>query len=635
MTDRAVPAPRRLLAVTLLAAAGLYLLGNGTVSLWDRDEPRYAQTSRQMLQSGDWVVPRFLDRVRTAKPVFIYWCQASAMRVFGDNTFAARLPSAVAMVLTLGVVAGAVWRHADPRRAVWTAFILGTSALAVMSAKMSTTDAVLLLWITIAQVCLYAMWRGHATWPVVVTLAFAVGLAGLTKGPVVLGVMGMTLLALGAFRGIEAWIGRRRERQSRRAFEPVMATAGVGDDRGNPSLALHRGNGEGDTSVAPTLPNDTRSRSKANWPVAVVKFLVAVLIVAAVVGPWLYLVHRRETSFLGTSVSHDVFSRIAKPLEGHRGPPGYHLALVFATFLPWSLLLPMAVVSGWKHRHVPQVRFALAAVLGPWLMFEIVQTKLPHYLLPVFPALAFLTADVIVRALDGRRGDFARRGFIVGAAVWAAALVMMGLAPWLASLEFDALPWAAMVVLSVVAVVYATSVLVSFLSNRPVHGLVTMGVGFVVVLALLFGLYLPRAPFLRLSINAAALLNRHRAADPGAAAMLDYKEPSLAFYEGGTIRENRATKLTPEVLDAAPPWMVVTDQVLADSPPEGLARVREVGRVKGLAYADGGRVVEVVVVRKVPDGSPGVRNIEPPGASNGYAADRPGLSPSENPADHP
>src|ERR1043165_3553701 len=89
------PGKLRLKLVLIIAAAlGVYLAGNGRVSLWDRDEPRYAQTSRQMLQSGDWVVPRLLDKVRTAKPVFIYWCQASAMKLFGDqgNTgvFAAR-----------------------------------------------------------------------------------------------------------------------------------------------------------------------------------------------------------------------------------------------------------------------------------------------------------------------------------------------------------------------------------------------------------------------------------------------------------------------------------------------------------------------------------------------------------------
>src|SRR5687768_5336689 len=119
-----MPRPRRrhalYILLTLVGAAIVYLVGNDRVTLWDRDEPRYAQTSRQMLRGGDWVVPRLLDEVRTAKPAFIYWCQAAAMRVFGEHEFAARLPSAAAMLLTLSLLAVVIWRTLGPRRAAWT-----------------------------------------------------------------------------------------------------------------------------------------------------------------------------------------------------------------------------------------------------------------------------------------------------------------------------------------------------------------------------------------------------------------------------------------------------------------------------------------------------------------------------------
>src|SRR3982751_5652340 len=87
------------------AAAILYFIGAGQVSLWDRDEAWYAQTSKQMLESRDWVVPRFLDSPRYAKPIFIYWCQAASMKIFGPTALAARIPSAVAMVGTIGLLA--------------------------------------------------------------------------------------------------------------------------------------------------------------------------------------------------------------------------------------------------------------------------------------------------------------------------------------------------------------------------------------------------------------------------------------------------------------------------------------------------------------------------------------------------
>src|SRR5215470_12824043 len=97
--------PRHFKLPLLIAVlAMVYLVGNDRVPLWDRDEPRNAQAARQMLTSGDWVVPHFLDKVRTAKPPFTNWCQATAMALFGQNSFSARLPSALAMTGTLSVL---------------------------------------------------------------------------------------------------------------------------------------------------------------------------------------------------------------------------------------------------------------------------------------------------------------------------------------------------------------------------------------------------------------------------------------------------------------------------------------------------------------------------------------------------
>src|SRR5690242_5300352 len=145
MTDRR---GRWITTIIICACGAIYLLGNAQVQLWDRDEPRYSQTSRQMLQSGDWVVPRLMDEVRTAKPIFIYWCQAGAMRIVGDNPFAARLPSVVGMVLTLAVLAVVVWRAVGLEHAIWTTIVLGTSGIVIAwSARNALTDGVLLLWI--------------------------------------------------------------------------------------------------------------------------------------------------------------------------------------------------------------------------------------------------------------------------------------------------------------------------------------------------------------------------------------------------------------------------------------------------------------------------------------------------------
>src|SRR5687767_7946828 len=131
-----MPHPAKL-ALVIVAAVAVYLVGIGRVHLFDRDEPRNAQAARQMLQSGEWVVPRLLDDVRTAKPPLTYWCQATTMKFLGDgaggwgDTAAARLPSVVAMTLTLVVLGAVLTRFVDRERAFWTVLILATSGIII------------------------------------------------------------------------------------------------------------------------------------------------------------------------------------------------------------------------------------------------------------------------------------------------------------------------------------------------------------------------------------------------------------------------------------------------------------------------------------------------------------------------
>jgi 4-amino-4-deoxy-L-arabinose transferase-like glycosyltransferase len=588
---------RLLIALTIAGAFACYLAGNGGASLIDRDEPRYAQCSREMLYGSpehpgpDWVVPRHLGELRYAKPAGIYWLQAAAMRVFGDSdgagVFAARFPSAVAMAVTLSLVALGTWRWAGPGRAAWTTFVLATSVMVTIAAKTCLTDGVLLLWITIAQACLYLIYRGRAGWGTFAVLGVAMGCAGLTKGPVVLGVMGMTLLALLALKGIDWWLAGRRARRDFGASsqDGPAAPSSVLDYRPNPPNLLDSASQRGTTT--PSAPK------------VVLQLVLALLLMAAVVAPWLYLLNQREPSFLGTSVSHDVVKRIKTGLEGHSGPPGYHLATIWGTYLPWSILLPMSIVFAWKRRHLPPVRFALAAVLGPWVMFEAVQTKLPHYMLPVFPFLAFLTGDAIVRCLRGQHDDLRRKSFIPAVSAWAVILAGVAAAPLALAIWFGQGVGIALLLLAL-GVAYVATVVVLFARRRAVQGLVVMGIGMLLALSLVWTLFLPRSDPMRLSIRVADVLKREGATGPGSVLMLDYKEPSLAFYQGGTIREHNAMALSGALIESAPRWLVITRQVWDDpaTSDDARAKLEVIESIEGLAYADEGRRTTVMVVRK-------------------------------------
>jgi 4-amino-4-deoxy-L-arabinose transferase-like glycosyltransferase len=550
------------IALLILTCGAVYLLGNDRVPLWDRDEPRNAQAARQMLTSGDWVVPHFLDKVRTAKPPFTAWCQAIAMKLLGQNSFAARLPSAVAMTLTLIVLAIVLSKWADGERAFWTVFILGSSGIVIAwSARTSLTDAVLLLWVTIAQLCLFALWQGRATWPVMITWAIAVGLAGLTKGPVVLGVQAMTLLALAAMRFF-----------SGTGASPVSSTqSGTNQGRG------------------------ARATTKA---------IVAMIIIVVIVGPWLYLVEHRVPGFIRASTLHDVLQRMTEPLEQHKGPPGYYLLVVWGIYFPWSVLLPLTFVVAWRHvRDDSRVRFALAAIVGPWVMLECVQTKLPHYLLPVFPPLAYLTADAIVRCLRGEHGDLLTRGTRGAFTVWTVIVAALALAPMVAIWLVKGLPVAAAAAVAMIGVAWAGAVFVLFHLRRPGPALIAMGEGMLLVMAALFSWYLPNVEALRLSVRTAAILHRHgggaartRAGD---VQMIAYKEPSLAFYQGGTIREQSENDfLLTHPFDQWPRFTVIRRDVWDRMPDSVKDRLEVLGEARGLDLADRGRTWTVYVLRK-------------------------------------
>jgi 4-amino-4-deoxy-L-arabinose transferase-like glycosyltransferase len=459
-------------------AAALYLLGNERIPLWDRDEPRYAECSREMLQSGDWVVPRFLGQLRAHKPPLIYWCQLTAMELLGGTAQAARLPSAIAVTLVVALLAAFVRRIADARVAAWTAFIFATSSLVIAGAKLCITDGVLLLWVCIGQGCLYLLWRRPS---LSASLVFwlATALAGLTKGPVVLLVHAGTLIVLAAL-----------------------------DTRGH-------------------------WRSAAAWKGAVawwrrLRPIAGVMILAAIVLPWIILVHQRAPDFLPLLLSR-AGRYAAGGAEGHAAPPGYYLLLIWGLLFPWSFFLPAAVGTALKdNRDIPLSRFALAAAIGPWLVMELIANKLPFYILPSFPALAVLTAQLIVRR------DKTRAPLILGGAMAAVA-------------------------------------------------------------AILFTLILPNISSLSASRQIARQLNALGAGGDVTVAMIDYREPSLAFYQGGGARETSLSAL----YSATPPhWAVITSAGWSKLAPAVRQRYQIIGQpVRAALYNDGLRTTQVIIVR--------------------------------------
>ncbi len=562
------------LVLVLAACLGLYLVGNGRAALWDRDEPWYAQCSRQMLQTGNWVVPMFLDNLRTEKPPLIYWGHVLSMKLFGDSEFAVRFVSSMGMMAVLALLAAGIGRIAGLTRAAWTAFIFGTSALVIAAAKMCLTDAVMMVWIVIAQFCVYAIYRGKGSWKVTAVLGIAIGLGMLNKGPIMLVAPATTALLLALFD-------------------------------------------------LPVLVRSLRNSPVPVWRRATVWLGMALIVLAIMLAidlPWIYLVHQRAPEWL-PRVFKIARSHVNTSMEGHSGPPGYYLLLVWGTFFPWSLLLPTTAVLAWKHRHLPPVRFAIAAVLGPWILQEIIKTKLPHYVLAAYPALAFLTADALVRCVRGQYADLVKPAFIRAAGVWAIVVGFVASLTWLAPLQvklggktigggipLNTLPWGAMIVLSIVGFAYTFGVYACFRKKRPALAAATLGGGMIAIICLFYGWYLPKADFLRLSVQVADVLKKEGAVHRGDVLTVDYKEPSLPYYQGGMLRE---TGDEDYLLNTSPSqwprWLVLSSEAWSRVPAEGKAMFTVLKTVRGLNYtgdiraADGTRqnVINLMVIRKI------------------------------------
>jgi 4-amino-4-deoxy-L-arabinose transferase-like glycosyltransferase len=237
-----------------------------------------------------------------------------------------------------------------------------------------------------------------------------------------------------------------------------------------------------------------------------------------------------------------------------------------------------------------------------------VQTKLPHYLLPTFPALAFLMADAIVRCLRGEHGDLANKRTRAAIVVWGLVVIALGVAPWRTPGTFDRPMMTVILSFTILAGIYVAVVLVAFLARRPRIGLIAMGLGMFPAMAIIWGLYLPHAQFIRLSGNVADILKQNGAGprdtlpldtSPGDIQMLGYKEPALAFHQGGTIREQSDNDFLIRTPRAGwPRFMTIRDDIWQRTPAEVKSQLEILGSAHGLAYAAGGKTWTVWVVRK-------------------------------------
>lgn len=369
--------------VCLFLLAVLYFsIGTWSLPLIDRDEPRFAEASREMRANGDYLIPFFNRAYRFDKPPLIYWAQTAAFHLFGESDFAARFPSVLAAALTAVVVSVFGSRLYGPEVGWKAALIFLTTLQVVLHAKGAVADMAMVLFFTLA------MWTGweqgrpdlssRARWSWSMFFHVTLALGFLAKGPV-------------------AWL-------------PLGA-----------------------------LGMDTVLRPREEpYPAGGLKRLLAGLVITVgIIALWgIPALERTQGAFLKEGIGKHVIGRSISTMEGH-GPKAFwgyivalpfYLLMVFPSFFPWSLRLPSAYARLRRQpKRIAQYRFLIIGIGLVFGVFTLVRTKLPHYTLPAFPLMAIIMA---------REWDFlpTPKAKIETWAIkmMAATTVLLLLAPWVA-----------------------------------------------------------------------------------------------------------------------------------------------------------------------------------------------------------
>jgi 4-amino-4-deoxy-L-arabinose transferase-like glycosyltransferase len=465
----------RSMLVLILFGFTLYLPGITTLQPMDRDEPRFAQASKQMIESGDLIDIRFQDEARHKKPVGIYWLQVAVVKA----ATAIGVPDAIHKIELyripsfMGALASMLFtyliglRLMSARAAFLAAALFGATILIGVEARLAKTDAVLAATIIASMLVLAeARFGGRDQLPTLwwVGFWFALGIGILVKGPITPLIVAFAALGTALFGG--EGFGFLRKLQARKG----------------------------------------------------------ILIVIAMVLPWfIAIMVKSGGSFLADSVGQDMLAKVAQGQESHGAPPGTYMAVFAGTAWPLAPFFFLAIPFIWRARSNPRLVFLLSWALPMWVIFEIVPTKLPHYVLPLYPALALATGLALEHMSAPKRWLskaipvlLPLPVLILAVGVPIAGFVMARSIPYIAT---------ALLVIALVPAFYAMRALWQGAVERavPLACLASL-----VIAVAAFRFALPGFEPIRLSPRLALAIEGLNCQDPALATTV-YREPSLVF----------------------------------------------------------------------------------------------------------
>ncbi|MER9400663.1 glycosyltransferase family 39 protein [Mesorhizobium sp. M0615] len=464
----------------------LMMTASGLASMppLDRDEPRFVQATKQMTETGDYVDIRFQDASRYQKPIGIYWLQSAAVTLSGEGAQAPiwiyRLVSALGIAIAVVAIA---WTGANlfgANAGLAAGLVVAAIFATAFEGRDAKTDAMLLACCVLAQGALAQIYlasrrsepvAGHLPW----IFWAAQGAAILIKGPIAPLLSALTVLTLVAFERDWCWLAK------------LKAARG---------LAL----------------------------------------VLLIVLPWLALITWKSNgAFLQQAVGKDMLGKVAQGEESHGVPPGFYV-LTYCLFMwPFGLVALGAGLQALNRlRDDPRLRFCLAWYIPFWLVFELIPTKLPHYVLPAYPGMALLIGWLVTLTPQEANAPLRRwQTWLWWATAFGTVLVTVGLAVLCVGapiyLMKTFLWW------SVPAAAAALGAGYLAVSRQKLVPLVRIGGAAVcagITYALLFGVIVPSLKPIWMSREIEAAVRADRPCEMSVLASAQYHEPSLVFLVG-------------------------------------------------------------------------------------------------------
>jgi 4-amino-4-deoxy-L-arabinose transferase-like glycosyltransferase len=540
-----VGTPWTVAVLIVLAVMSIYLFMATRATLWDRDEPRFARATVEMIESGNYLVPTFNNDLWPDKPVMFYWLMSLPIRLFGPTEFACRFFAAVGTALTCLLTFFVGQRLLGVKAGLWAMVILASTLMMLCIGTAATADAVLLPFM-VAVMAVFVQAAGSKMYVShIILMGIALGLGMLTKGPI--GLFPIPVIAA------TLWLNKGGRAGAWRCLWQVGAALVIG----------------GLIFIAWAIPANNET----------------------------------EGEFLRVFIGRHVIGRALRPMEHHGGNfllyLPYYLPVIIAGFFPWTmhLLGTVSAVVGGRVGGKYCRALLIGWVVPIFIMMSLAATKLPHYVLFIWPALALAVAGTIVAAQQNKlsAGDriWLRRGvWFFGPLAITGALVLM-LAPWF--LEIPGLRWSGLasgIVLSIMAVIAIRQQR----ADRPQASAKVLLIGMLVFqIPFLFGV-LPAVERVKISPPIARAI-KEKTAKEMPVATYKYAEPTLNFYIGRRIEPLRSEEaVIAWTRQPQPGVLIIPKDVLAAIQQRyGSLALDEIASTRGFNYSKG-TILEVLAL---------------------------------------